>query len=296
MLRLRRHLDRDGSLNEDEAALVPAATAKSDPGEVHLAAQRRRSIATALDSVNPRQRRVVILRDVEGWENEEVAQLEGITLDAVKSALKRGRQTFRATYVTLAEREGLLGGIVVGTGGAFGRVRRFAIRLRATADASRAGALLPMTPLLPLAIVATLAGGVVAAQFGAAQAAPQLLRTEALRHISAVGDEVPSDASAGRTASLHGGVGSAGGVKAADAPGGPPARMIAPLGQREDMSLDAGLQRNDDRALLSVELDLTANRGPAVLEYHGGLKCDSDPREQLCDVVDNAWPSGPPQP
>jgi RNA polymerase sigma factor (sigma-70 family) len=286
MLRLRRHPDRDGSLSEGDEDLGPAEPAKSDPGEVHLAAQRRRSIATALSAVNPRQRRVVILRDVEGWENEEVAQLEGITLDAVKSALKRGRQTFRSTYLALADRNGLLGGLLIGTGGLLGRFRRLAMRLRASSEASSGlGALMPMAQLLPLAIVATLAGGIVAAQH-AGTPPPASLETESVQHTSSV-PAVASDAvvahNAGRAAT-------AAPAELATPADGASARVIAPLGKRDDVNLNAALQRDADRTLMKADIDVAGGPDhPPVLEYKAQVRCDSQLREQACDALDDAW-------
>lgn len=296
MLRLRRHPDRDGSLNEDDD-LGPALPAKSDPGEVHLAAQRRRSIATALAAVNPRQRRVVILRDVEGWENEEVAQLEGITLDAVKSALKRGRQTFRTTYLALADRNGLLGGLLVGAGGVMGRFRRLALRMRAGSEASTGiSAVAPFAQLLPLAIVATLAGGVVAAQDQVQQASSPLEAQAVTANAVSVRD-VPSDALVSRDA----GSGSTASGISPNTPGMPAsgARVIAPLGERDDIDVSSALQRDDKRTLVLTKVAVDDVPGAPPIEHSVWMDCGTKTTATVCDTVDGGWsaaPDGPPQP
>lgn len=293
MLRLRRHPDRDGSLSEGDADLGPALPAKSDPGEVHLAAQRRRSIATALAAVNPRQRRVVILRDVEGWENEEVAQLEGITLDAVKSALKRGRQTFRSTYLALADRNGLLGGMLLGGAGVLSRFRRLAVRLRASGDAtSSVGAVgMPMAQLLPLAIVATLAGGVVAAQDQAKQAPVPPLEARAVPSSAVSVRDVASDALVGRDAAVAAAASSTeAGTPAAH---GTSSRVISPLGNRDDVGVESALQRDQRQSIVITKVSVDNGSGEPLVESSVGMECSSEVREVVCDAVDGIWSAAP---
>ena len=294
MLRLRRHPDRDGSLNEDDE-LGPALPAKSDPGEVHLAAQRRRSIATALAAVNPRQRRVVILRDVEGWENEEVAQLEGITLDAVKSALKRGRQTFRSTYLALADRNGLLGGLLVGAGGVMGRFRRLALRFRAGTEASTGiNAVAPLAQLLPLAIVATLAGGVIATQ-DQVRRAPAPLETRQAVPSSAVSvRDVSSDAVISRS----GNTGASSAAFSPDAPGVPAsgARVINPLGDRDDIDVTSALQRDEKRTMVVTRVVVDQVPGAPSREIEVWMDCGSITTGTLCDAAETGWSAAPDNP
>jgi RNA polymerase sigma-70 factor, ECF subfamily len=59
---------------------------------------------TALQVLSPRQRGVLILRDVLGWRAAEAADLLGLTVPAANSALHRARRALQATYPS-AERD-----------------------------------------------------------------------------------------------------------------------------------------------------------------------------------------------
>jgi RNA polymerase sigma-70 factor (ECF subfamily) len=73
------------------------------PGPEQEAAAReiRAALATAIDALEPAQREVLVLRDVEGLSAPEVAQVLGVTVDAVKSRLHRARVAVRERVAPL---------------------------------------------------------------------------------------------------------------------------------------------------------------------------------------------------
>ena len=147
----------------------------TDPDQAYVANERRECISVAMHALSPRQRRVVLLRDVEGWRADDVASMEGSSTDAVKAALKRGRQVFRLAYTAAATPRGLLGALIVAaaaTADAFQRALRAKVKAATSASGIKAQ-LASMSSLVVATGVATVAVvGVTAAGAGAARSAP----------------------------------------------------------------------------------------------------------------------------
>ena len=66
-----------------------------DPEQETLAHERQRALRTALRSLRGVYRETVILRDIEGFSYEEIAEMLDISVGTVKSRLARGRQELR---------------------------------------------------------------------------------------------------------------------------------------------------------------------------------------------------------
>src|SRR5204862_181718 len=63
--------------------------------------RRAQRVARALAGLRPEQREAIVLHDIEGFSVEEVAEMQRVTLSAVKSRLTRGREKLRRFYLRL---------------------------------------------------------------------------------------------------------------------------------------------------------------------------------------------------
>jgi RNA polymerase sigma-70 factor (ECF subfamily) len=81
-----------------DSLLPPAPPAPADPAVIVGSRQSMRlALIAALQYLPPRQRAVLILRDVLGWHAAEVADLLGVSVAAVNSLLQRAREQLRDT-------------------------------------------------------------------------------------------------------------------------------------------------------------------------------------------------------
>jgi RNA polymerase sigma-70 factor (ECF subfamily) len=98
---------RDGRRDASWLEPVPVGNARSagdDPAERAVSSEAvRGALVAALVRLPPRQRSVLILRDVLRWQAAEVAALHGTTVTAVNSSLGRARSNLAARDGTVAE-------------------------------------------------------------------------------------------------------------------------------------------------------------------------------------------------
>lgn len=63
--------------------------------------EMREAILHALADLSPRDRALVVLRDLEGFSYDEVAERVGLPIGTVKSGLSRARRRFRESFLSL---------------------------------------------------------------------------------------------------------------------------------------------------------------------------------------------------
>lgn len=93
---LEEHLptfEADGHRTGDRSYLL--ADWSQAPDDALLAGETRRTLERALDALPARYRAVLVLRDVEELSTEEVAEVTGESVGAVKSRLHRARMAMR---------------------------------------------------------------------------------------------------------------------------------------------------------------------------------------------------------
>src|SRR5690606_25199930 len=99
----RRQRIRFDALSEESAARIPSA--RPGPEAAYEANHLDDDVPRALDSLNPQFRAAVVLSDIEGSADEEVAQTLGIKLGTVRSRIHRGRAQLREALAHRAPRQ-----------------------------------------------------------------------------------------------------------------------------------------------------------------------------------------------
>lgn len=90
----------DGENGHDQAAPLRArvASGAADPSEVAEQREAGRLVLQALDALEPEQRALLVMRDVEDFDYQQMADLLGVPLGTLKSRLFRARMALREKY------------------------------------------------------------------------------------------------------------------------------------------------------------------------------------------------------
>ncbi|TMK84240.1 MAG: sigma-70 family RNA polymerase sigma factor [Actinobacteria bacterium] len=72
------------------------------PEELVELGEEYRWARAALAELRPDQRRVIRLRDVEGWSYDRIASHEGVTVESVRGSLRRARSRLRLVYARMS--------------------------------------------------------------------------------------------------------------------------------------------------------------------------------------------------
>jgi len=88
-------LDAPVTTADGEVQRVVAATAEDDPAELAERAEFRRTVRAALRELSREHRAVLVLREMQGLNYDEIARVLDCSLGTVKSRLNRARQALR---------------------------------------------------------------------------------------------------------------------------------------------------------------------------------------------------------
>jgi RNA polymerase sigma-70 factor (ECF subfamily) len=94
----RRQIITEDPLDADDESLATAVVPTTPEREVMRSAEAAH-VHEALSALSPRQRRILVLKHLRGWRYQEIAEVESLTDDALKSILARARRNFRRQYL-----------------------------------------------------------------------------------------------------------------------------------------------------------------------------------------------------
>jgi len=93
--------DDGGSTQADRLTAALAERRQAGPERTAMAAETARAVSAAIDELDDEYRLVVILRDMEGMNYAEVAEVTGVASGTVKSRLHRARLILREKLADL---------------------------------------------------------------------------------------------------------------------------------------------------------------------------------------------------
>ncbi len=103
--RVRRRADRELVTEEENGSLDRAMSEAPPPDAQAAHSEVSDVVEKALDALDPGDREVVLLRDVEGMSTKDAAQVMGLSVAALKSRLHRARTTLRSLVRQMVDAE-----------------------------------------------------------------------------------------------------------------------------------------------------------------------------------------------
>jgi len=100
------YLDNPVQTAEGEIPRLVASDAES-PEEAYENKEFRDMVQIALEELSPEHRTVLVLREVQGFSYDEIADMLDCSLGTVKSRINRGRQTLKEKIIQMAGRYGI---------------------------------------------------------------------------------------------------------------------------------------------------------------------------------------------
>ncbi|MBA2275380.1 MAG: sigma-70 family RNA polymerase sigma factor [Chloroflexi bacterium] len=95
ILRVRKRRPADPYPEWEDDSWQPPADESEGPERAAMVRSRDAALAAALQRVTPDQRAAILLYDIEGYDYQEIAEMQGVSLGTVKSRIHRGRLALR---------------------------------------------------------------------------------------------------------------------------------------------------------------------------------------------------------
>ncbi len=95
ILRVRKRRPADPYPEWEDESWQPPADESEGPERAAMVRSRDATLAAALQRVTPDQRAAILLYDIEGYDYQEIAEMQGVSLGTVKSRIHRGRLALR---------------------------------------------------------------------------------------------------------------------------------------------------------------------------------------------------------
>ena len=100
------YLDNPVPTEEGEMPRLLASSEES-PEEAYESMEFNAMVRSALKQLSPEHRAVLILRDIQGFSYDEIAEILDCSLGTIKSRINRGRQTMKERILHMAHRHGV---------------------------------------------------------------------------------------------------------------------------------------------------------------------------------------------
>jgi RNA polymerase sigma-70 factor (ECF subfamily) len=105
----RHHREYDDTLKIESESAITHGMAATDPETLLELDEKHRNLMQAMEGLSERVKSMLLLHYFEGFKYEEIAEILGLKLNAVKVAVHRGRKSLRdALKNVYPEREGKL--------------------------------------------------------------------------------------------------------------------------------------------------------------------------------------------
>ncbi len=95
VLRMRKRRPADPYPEWEDDSWQPPADAAEGPERATMLRSRDEALSSALQRITPDQRTAILLFDIEGYDYQEIAEMQGVSLGTVKSRIHRGRLALR---------------------------------------------------------------------------------------------------------------------------------------------------------------------------------------------------------